>query len=290
MISRTWLTATANVVNGSLVLGSDLGGAATLNVSGATSSATFQSTQHLAALSLSSGAAASVVGSNQLLVTSALAVTTGAALDLGSNGLVVNASPGNEASALANVTTLLASGVAGGAWNGVGIRSSAAATDTSHLGALGVELNQGPAGAANMTTFQGEAVNSHSVLVKYTYLGDANLDGVVNGLDYAQADNGFNFGMAGWSHGDFNYDGQVSAIDYALLDNVFNFQSAPTAVGAVQPLATLQPLALQLPTSSVSDLALAAQAQSLALLQTQASALSALGEDAISAVAQRKRA
>lgn len=52
------------------------------------------------------------------------------------------------------------------------------------------------------------------------HLGDANLDGVVDGLDYnAWADR---CGQAGnWSQGDFNHDGLVDSLDYALWADRF---------------------------------------------------------------------
>jgi hypothetical protein len=72
------------------------------------------------------------------------------------------------------------------------------------------------------------------VLVKYTYYGDANLDGKVDGSDYSIIDNtylheNFSNGVAttpisGWYNGDFNYDGVVDGSDYALMDNAFNQQ------------------------------------------------------------------
>jgi hypothetical protein len=74
-------------------------------------------------------------------------------------------------------------------------------------------------------------------LVKYTYFGDVNFDGVVNAADYAIIDNGFNFqndpavgaSLRNWANGDMNFDGAINAADYALIDNAFNFQSGPLA-------------------------------------------------------------
>jgi hypothetical protein len=67
------------------------------------------------------------------------------------------------------------------------------------------------------------------VLVKYTYYGDANLDGIVNGADYQQIDNGFGMHLTGRSNGDFNYDGVVDGSDYSLIDNTYNQLSASGA-------------------------------------------------------------
>jgi hypothetical protein len=56
-------------------------------------------------------------------------------------------------------------------------------------------------------------VSSNDVLIKYTWLGDANLDGVVNSTDLsAMASTGTT-----WQTGDFNYDGKVNGDDYALF-------------------------------------------------------------------------
>jgi hypothetical protein len=65
--------------------------------------------------------------------------------------------------------------------------------------------------------------------VKYTYYGDANLDGTVTGADYQQIDTGFGLHLTGWQNGDFNYDGVVDGSDYSLIDNTFN---QITATGA----------------------------------------------------------
>jgi hypothetical protein len=64
--------------------------------------------------------------------------------------------------------------------------------------------------------------------VKYTYYGDANLDGAVDGSDYTLIDAGFNSHgtLTGWYNGDFNYDGLIDGSDYTLIDNAFNTQGA----------------------------------------------------------------
>jgi hypothetical protein len=64
--------------------------------------------------------------------------------------------------------------------------------------------------------------------VKYTYAGDANLDGIVSGDDYSAID--FNVlvpGASGWFNGDFNYDGIISGDDYSAIDFAILAQGAP---------------------------------------------------------------
>lgn len=57
----------------------------------------------------------------------------------------------------------------------------------------------------------------NQVLVKYTYLGDVNLDGRVTPRDYAIIDGQIGLGHD-WGTGDANSDGKVSPADYAQVD------------------------------------------------------------------------
>jgi hypothetical protein len=75
--------------------------------------------------------------------------------------------------------------------------------------------------------FGGQDVALSDVLVKHTWHGDANLDGVVNADDYFQIDSGFISQKGGYYNGDFNYDGGVNADDYFLIDSAFIGQSGP---------------------------------------------------------------
>jgi hypothetical protein len=136
---------------------------------------------------------------------------------------------------LATVTSQIRQGYNGGAWNGSGgIISSAAAGDTAHLTALGVIQNDqgGSPIYTEYNLFDGIAPAADDILVKYTYYGDTNLDGVVDGSDYSRIDNAFLADQSkpgtdtGWFNGDFNYDGVVDGSDYTLIDNTFNSQGA----------------------------------------------------------------
>ncbi len=147
-------------------------------------------------------------------------------LDLGDNDLVVhNADP-------AVITGWVRSGFNAGAtlWTGPGIQSSAAAADTAHRTALGVIPNNDGFGNAlygsgtTLGLFDGTNPSSFDVLVKYTYFGDANLDGMVDGSDYTKIDNAFGGTLTGWLNGDFNYDNRIDGSDYTLIDNAFNTQ------------------------------------------------------------------
>jgi len=131
----------------------------------------------------------------------------------------------------AAVNQLVASGYADGQWNGAGINSSTAASDSTHLTALGViQNNQG--GSPVFSIFEGSLVGTADVPRKVYYFGDANLDGVVDGSDYSRIDNGYlsNGALSGWFNGDFNYDNVINGSDYTLIDNAFNSQGAQLSV------------------------------------------------------------
>ena len=81
-------------------------------------------------------------------------------------------------------------------------------------------------GGTGQPQFDGASPMASDVLIKYTYYGDANLDGQVDGSDYSGIDGGGLFGSSGWANGDFNYDSSTDGLDYALIDNAFNMQGA----------------------------------------------------------------
>jgi hypothetical protein len=109
----------------------------------------------------------------------------------------------------------------GGRWDGRGISSSAAAGSfATSLGYAESSDAFGPAGG----NFGGTPVDGTAVLVKYTWTGDTNLDGVINFDDYVRTDSGFNNQKTGWFNGDFDYDGHVTFDDYVLIDLAFNVQ------------------------------------------------------------------
>ncbi len=162
---------------------------------------------------------ATVHTNRTLLVASALTLNGTAKVDVANNDMDI------QNGDLAAITAAIATGFAGGAWNGNGISSSTAAGDSTHLTAVGAILNgsiYGTAGALGL--FDGSNPAPADVLVKYTYYGDANLDGMVDGSDYTLIDAAFGTGLTGWINGDFNYDRTIDGSDYTLIDNAFNTQ------------------------------------------------------------------
>jgi hypothetical protein len=88
------------------------------------------------------------------------------------------------------------------------------------------------------------------ILVKYTYFGDADLNGVVdNTTDYDLWSNGFtDAGLAatnGWLYGDFDFSGTVdNTTDYDLWSTGFAHQGGPLSGGssAAPAQASVQPV------------------------------------------------
>jgi hypothetical protein len=83
------------------------------------------------------------------------------------------------------------------------------------------QLINGPRG-----TFGNLTVAASDTLVKYTYYGDTDFNGIVNFDDYARIDAGFNNGGTTWFQGDFDLNGVVNFDDYALIDLAFNLQQS----------------------------------------------------------------
>src|SRR5205823_5591177 len=82
--------------------------------------------------------------------------------------------------------------------------------------------------------WDGQTVDSNSVLVKYTYGGDANLDGKINVDDYGRIDFNSSLAVAGWFNGDFNYDDKINVDDYGIIDFNVGIQGPPLGNEAVE--------------------------------------------------------
>jgi autotransporter-associated beta strand protein len=199
-------------------------------------------------LTIASGATVQVTshsgGPSNVTVLQVGTLNNSGTIDLTNNSLAIS-----SGSTVSSITTEVKAAYNGGSWTGTSstggvITSTTAAADTTYLTAVGV--------ATGLTSFDGITVPSTDILVKYTYYGDTNLDGAVDGSDYTNIDNGFNNHLTGWQNGDFNYDSIVDGSDYTLIDNAYNMQgnSYGTNSAALIASATAQ---IAGPTSAVPE-------------------------------------
>jgi hypothetical protein len=170
-------------------------------------------------------------------------ISSGGVLDLTNNDLIIRATQATTSAVHSAAQADIASAQNGvdanfvTTWDGPGIASSSARTanvtagfDLIGLGAIrnsDLDVTTGVPGSA-FTTFSGQPVTLHDVLVKYTYTGDGNLDGAVTFDDYAAMDSAF-FGLIpnlGWATGDINFDDEITFDDYSVVDQAFFFQGA----------------------------------------------------------------
>jgi len=179
-----------------------------------------------------------------------LSMSGAGTLDVDNNHLIITYGSSDP---IATIAAYIKSGYNGGNWNGPGIISSVALTNASGL-LYGVGYADGSDGVVTTLT-------SGQVEVMYTLLGDANLDGLVNGSDFNILAANFNQSITGWDQGDFNYDGLVNASDFNALAANFNqgVSGADVSAGDVAALdAFAAANGLSLPTSSVPEPASAA--------------------------------
>jgi len=192
-------------------------------------------------------------------------------LDLGGNDLMLHSTASTTVSVLSSISQQLQAGYNGGLWNGKGISSSAAASDTRHLTAIGMMPN------GSDSAFDNQTATTTDILLKHTYYGDANLDGKVDGSDYSRIDSGYLTKATGWFNGDFNYDGTINESDYTLIDNAFNTQGAvlaATIAPAADPAAELAvPLKTFSPSPAIFSTNSAGLFSSLPLIQRSIQAM-----------------
>lgn len=157
-------------------------------------------------------------------------LASGASLDLENNSFIDNY--GSGADPISTITSEVATAYDDGKWDKPGITSSMASF------ANGTTLAAADASTLGITTFENQSVNN-SVIVKYTWFGDANMDGVVNAADVTFMQKNAAAGGTGWTAGDFNYDGKINADDFALFMLGEARQTGQLGTGTTAPEPTL---------------------------------------------------
>jgi hypothetical protein len=96
-------------------------------------------------------------------------------------------------------------------------------------------LGYGDNAILGLSTFGGRSVDSSSILIKFTYEGDTNLDGQVDTTDLGALATAWQTN-APWTGGDSDYSGFVDITDLGMLAS--NWQAgvgAPLFVGGPDP-------------------------------------------------------
>ncbi len=134
-----------------------------------------------------------------------LTIAAGAGVDLTNNALVIDYTGATPIAALRS-------------------QLADARLITSASGSLGY----GEASTLGLSDFAGQPVDTSSLLIKFTYPGDANLDGQVDITDLSALATSWQTGGV-WTGGDFDYSGFVDISDLALLAS--NWQAGVSAPG-----------------------------------------------------------
>jgi hypothetical protein len=154
--------------------------------------------------------------------TASLTIGANGQLDLNDGLLAVNYEEGD--SPLAAITAWVISGYNGLGYDGFGIASSAAALDPTVVGVGYGEhaslILAEPFGPGHPF---GDSwnIDDTTVLVRYTLIGDINLDGIVDDIDVTILTNNYLLpGPWDWANGDvFAYDGIVDDLDVGIQAN-----------------------------------------------------------------------
>jgi GH25 family lysozyme M1 (1,4-beta-N-acetylmuramidase) len=209
------------------------GGQGTLFISAGSVTLTSDISASLGSYILSIGDDASVMLASSQNI-GGIQLTGSGILDLGIYSVIVNYGADNP-SPMSTIYRYVASGYNGGAWNGTGIVSSAAAANPTAY-TLGYADGDNPIDAANTGVPAGE------IKIMYTVAGDANLSGGVDLSDLVIVASDFGKSGADWAEGDVNYDGNVDLSDLVIVASNFGASLAQEAgtssiiAGAADPV------------------------------------------------------
>jgi hypothetical protein len=173
------------------------------------------------ALTIDSGGVVNLQQNQGVVTVSGLTINNlneGSKFNIG-NGSVVIAYT-NGVSPQSTIRSYIQAGFDNFNWDGPGITSSVAQADAANPGSSpygGVAA----IGYADNSDLGRTDIPGNSVLVRFTYYGDADLNGVVDLNDFDDWLYGFTGGQLadggnGWANGDFDYDGTVDLNDFDL--------------------------------------------------------------------------
>ncbi|HEY7087068.1 MAG TPA: DNRLRE domain-containing protein [Tepidisphaeraceae bacterium] len=148
----------------------------------------------------------------------ASASITAGQIDLTNNSMIMTAATGTGAAGLRQLIH-------------DGRITTSSATPTTRLG-------YGDNAVLHKTSFAGQPVDSTALLLKYTYAGDADLDGDADGVDIGTWATNFTGELGGtgsqvWTQGDWDYDGDVDGVDAGLWAQAFTGELGGSGLGSI---------------------------------------------------------
>jgi len=173
-----------------------------------------------AGLTVAAGTLAATAGGGDTGTSRVSSLSVTSLLDLNDHSLIIDYTASSPA---ASIRQMLTNGYGPGDWSGIsGITSSIAHADPNHHHTLAYA----EAAALGISNFAGQSIPGEAVVIKYTYPGDNNLDGIVDlDNDFSLFVDGYNTQLSNpsalnpgnlWTNGDYNYDGVID------LDNDFS--------------------------------------------------------------------
>jgi hypothetical protein len=176
----------------------------------------------------------------------------GVTLDIRQSTVYLN-NPG-DAVPLSLIRQYIATGYNQGAWTGVPTPTTGVITSTA---AASSNPPNTAIGYADSPTGSVPSEPPNTIELRYTILGDSNLDGTVNSTDAITLARNYNLPTATtWPQGDFNYDAVVNMSDATLLQRNFNLTVPPVTFSAPAPTTSNSPISdsfrTVLPTQPIS--------------------------------------
>jgi hypothetical protein len=153
-----------------------------------------------------------------------LTITGIGEFDLNNYHLFIDYAAGSDP--ISTIAAYIRSGYSGGSWSGPGIISSSAVNPTN-----GHRYGIGFADGADKIV---SGLTSGQIELKYTLLGDANLDGVVNGSDFSILAANFGLGHTNWDQGNFLFSSSVNGSDFSALAANFGQGDSGAAIAVSQ--------------------------------------------------------
>jgi hypothetical protein len=156
----------------------------------------------------------------------------GTTLDIGQSTVTIIYPPGSSPASF--ISQYLKNGYNNDAWNGTATVSTGVITSASAAagpaGAFGVGWADSADNVVPMPGF--------TIMLRYTRMGDVNLDRVVNSTDaIIMARNYITTANPNWDQGHFNFDNTVNLADATILQKNFS----QVATGSVMPGVTAPP-------------------------------------------------